>query len=136
MNTNEVCVAVTGGHLIAKATSDTAFPGVSVEFVSATTGTVSELALLEQCDQQLVLRSWLNMRKEEPVSPYGSYDPKLFSEIAYGIYLANKPENALSLTDFVSEMFCDQEQMYNLLPQKLYAEYHGLIVNDPCIKLK
>ena len=92
--------------------------------------------MLEQCDQQLVLRSWLNMRKEEPVSQYGSYDPKLFSEIAYGIYLANKPENALSLTDFVSEMFCDQEQMYNLLPQKLYAEYHGLIVNDPCIKLK
>lgn len=86
MNTNEVCVAVTGGHLIAKATSDPAFPGVSVEFVSATTGTVSELALLEQCDQQLVLRSWLNMRKEEPVSHIQS---RFFLQITFSNFLNN-----------------------------------------------
>ena len=78
-------VHVTGGMLIAEKAMDPDYPGISISFVPDCGGGNTELALLEESDKTLALRSYMDVLKDEPESIYCQYDDVLLSQVSYGI---------------------------------------------------
>lgn len=122
---------VTGGQLTAKASEDPNYPGIVISFEPDHGGGSTELALLEECDGKLVLRSWMNLSKEEPDSIRCQYDAVLLSQVAYGYYLKecnDLQKCSVSMQEFAETIFYKESQMRFLLPDNLFQEYKNIIM--------
>lgn len=107
----KVEVKVTGGKLIAEPNT--------------------ELALLEECDRELVLRSWMDLSEEDPTSLRCSYDDVLLSQVAYGMYLARcqqECEVPLSAQGFAENLFYNADYMKGLLTENLFEKYKTIMI--------
>lgn len=124
---------VTGGQLTAKASEDPNYPGIVISFEPDHGGGSTELALLEECDGKLVLRSWMNLSKEEPDSIRCQYDAVLLSQVAYGYYLkeCSEPQKcSVSMQEFAETIFYKESQMRFLLPDNLFQEYKNIMAQE------
>ena len=70
----QLSIKVTGGTLIAETTADPEYPGIVISFQPNSDESRTELALLEEADQKLVLRSWMDLTREDPDSYPCKYD--------------------------------------------------------------
>ena len=126
-------VHVTGGMLIAEKAMDPDYPGISISFVPDCGGGNTELALMEEADKRLVLRSWMDLSREDPDSYYCSYDDVLLSQVSYGIYLERchiEKEVPMSAQYFAENFFYDRDYMKNLLPENLFQKYESVIARE------
>lgn len=113
---------VSGGNLIASASKDPHYPGIVISFKPDHSDTQTDLALLEEADGRLVLRSYMNTRREEPRSIECVYNEDLILQVAYGLYCLHAEEQP-DFNTFVSEIFLDSRLMYRILPLKLHSTY-------------
>lgn len=127
----KVEVNVTGGKLIAEPNTDPNYPGISIAFVPDCGGGNTELALLEESDKELVLRSWMDLSKENPTSLRCSYDEVLLSQVAYGIYLARcqqEREVPFGMQGFAENLFYNADYMRGLLTENLFEKYKTIMI--------
>lgn len=123
-------VHVTGGMLIAEKAMDPDYPGISISFVPDCGGGNTELALLEESDKTLALRSYMDVLKDEPESIYCQYDDVLLSQVSYGIYLERcriEKEVPMSAQYFAENFFYDRDYMKNLLLENLFQKYESVM---------
>lgn len=124
---------VTGGYLVAKASENPAYPGITISFKPGFGGGDTELALLEEADNKLALHSWMDVSKEKPVSFDCRYDAVLLSQVAYGLYLAKciraggKP---VLMQEFAETIFYNEDYMKVLLPENLEKEYKRIMAKE------
>ena len=127
----KVEVTITGGKLIAEPNTDPNYPGISIAFVPDCGGGNTELALLEEADKELVLRSWMDLSEEDPTSLRCSYDDVLLSQVAYGMYLAccqQECEGPLSAQGFAENLFYNADYMRGLLTENLFEKYKTIMI--------
>lgn len=127
---DKLSIKVTGGCLKAELSANPEYPGISISFEPDCGGGNTELALVEETDKRLVLRSWMDVSKEDPDSYYCKYDAVLLSQAAYGLYCAacmKKGEAFVSMQVFAETMFYDAEFMEDLLPESLFQAYQYAI---------
>ena len=127
----KIIVNVTGGKLIAEPNTDPNYPGISIAFVPDCGSGNTELALLEECDRELVLRSWMDLSKEDPTSLRCNYDDVLLSQVAYGMYLTRcqqEREVPLSAQGFAENMFYNEDYMRGLLTENLFEKYKTIMI--------
>lgn len=129
----KIIVNVTGGKLIAEPNTDPNYPGISIAFLPDCGGGNTELALLEECDRELVLRSWMDLSREDPTSLHCSYDDVLLSQVAYGMYLARcqqEREVPFSMQGFAENLFYNADYMKGLLTEDLFKKYENIMVTQ------
>lgn len=132
MKDNKLSIKVIGGYLTAEVSADPEHPGISISFEPDCGGGNTELALVEETDKRLVLRSWMDVSREDPDSYYCKYDAVLLSQAAYGLYCAacmEKGEAFVSMQVFAETLFYDAEFMGHLLPESLFQAYQNVITS-------
>lgn len=124
---------VTGGYLVAKASEDPNYPGIEISFKPGFGGGDTGLVLLEETDHTLILRSWMDTEKEEPVSSKCRYDAVLLSQVAYGFYLTKclkAGETPVLMQEFAETLFYQEAYMKTLLPVNLMEEYTRIMSQE------
>ena len=78
-----------------------------------------------------MLRSWMDLSKEDPTSLRCSYDDVLLSQVAYGMYLARcqqECEVPLSAQGFAENLFYNADYMRGLLTENLFEKYKTIMI--------
>ena len=113
---------VSGGNLIANASRDPNYPGIVIRFKPDHSDVQTDLVLLEEAEGRLVLRSYMNTRKEDPRSIECVYNDDLLLQVAYGLYCMYENEQP-DFKTFTDVIFLDSRLMYRILPLKLHSTY-------------
>lgn len=120
-----VSVRVHGGRLVAETVKDPHYPGIAISFQPSDDSARTDLALVEEADGLLYVRSYADMNREDPESFRCSYDPEMFAHMAYG--LCGDDLEGVPFEDFRGRKLLDKDYMRKMLPERLYAEYSSML---------
>ena len=119
MKKNEIVVPGFGGNIVATAITDPEYPGIQIGFEQD--GVRTCLALVEQADKKLMLRSYMNAERDEPLSTSYVYDREMLQKTAYEE--ARKKECFLSYESFCARIKQEEKEIFQFLPRNMWLNY-------------